>query len=70
MNQMIACIVNERLTEIAERTGIIEQDRGGFRQGKSTNINNCQLSQLYGLYGLTLQAQRLKKKFHGPGAYL
>ena len=61
MNQMIACIVNERLTEIAERAGIIEQDQGGFRQGQRTDIHNCQL---YGLlYGLSLEAQRLKKRF-------
>ena len=50
-------IVNERLTEMVENAHILSQAQGGFRQNKSTDINGCKL------YGLTNEAQRLKKLF-------
>ncbi len=56
-NQIIAYIVNERLTEMVENDHILSQAQGGFRQNKSTDINECKL------YGITNEAQRLKKRF-------
>ena len=56
-NQLIAYVINERLTEMVEHTGILTQAQGGFRRNKSTDINACKL------YGLTKAAQRLKKRF-------
>jgi hypothetical protein len=57
MNQLLAYIVNERLTEMVEHERILTQAQGGFRQNKSTDINACKL------YGLTREAQRLKSRF-------
>ncbi len=57
INQLVAYIVNERLTELVERDGILTQAQGGFRQDKSTNINVCKL------YSLTKEVQRLKRRF-------
>ena len=37
--------------------GILTQAQGGFRQNKSTDINDCKL------YGLTKEVQRLKQRF-------
>jgi hypothetical protein len=56
-NQLIAYIVNERLTEMVEHAHILSQAQGGFRQNKSTDFNG------YKLYGITNEAQRLKKRF-------
>ena len=56
-NQLIAYVINERLTEMVEHAGILTQAQGGFRQNKSTDINACKL------YGLTKTAQRLKQRF-------
>ena len=56
-NQLIAYVINERLTEMVEHMGILTQAQGGFRQNKSTDINACKL------YGLTKEAQRLKQRF-------
>ena len=38
-NQIIAYVINERLTEMVEHAGILTQDQEGFRQNKSTDIN-------------------------------
>jgi hypothetical protein len=57
MNQLVAYIINERLTELVERGRILTQAQGGFRQDKSTDINVCKL------YSLTKEAQRLKRRF-------
>jgi ribonuclease HI len=57
MNQLLAYIINERLTEMVEHERILTQAQGGFRQNKSTDINACKL------YGLTREAQRLKSRF-------
>ncbi len=57
MNQLLAYIINERLTELVEHERILTQAQGGFRQNKSTDINVCKL------YGLTREAQRLKSRF-------
>jgi hypothetical protein len=46
-NQLIAYVINERLTEMVEHMDILTQVQGGFRQNKSTDINVCKL------YGLT-----------------
>ncbi len=54
-NQLIAYVINERLTEMVEHMGILTQAQGGFRQNKSTDINDCKL------YGLTKEAQRRKQ---------
>jgi len=35
MNQLVAYIINERLTELVERGGILTQAQGGFRQTKA-----------------------------------
>ena len=56
-NQIIAYIVNERHTEMVENAHILSQAQGGFRQNESTDINGCKL------YGITNEAQRLKKRF-------
>jgi hypothetical protein len=56
-NQLIAYIVNERLTEMVENAHILSQAQGGFHQNKSTGIHGCKL------YGITNEAQRLKKRF-------
>jgi hypothetical protein len=56
-NQLIAYVINERLTEMVEYMGILTQTQGGFRQNKSTDINVCKL------YGLIKEAQRLKQCF-------
>ncbi len=56
-NQIIAYIVNERLTEMVENAHILSQAQVGFRQNKSTDING------YKLYGTTNETQRLKKRF-------
>jgi hypothetical protein len=56
-NQLVAYIINERLTEMVENAHILSQAQGGFRQNKSTDINGCKL------YGITNEAQRLKKRF-------
>jgi len=42
-NQLIAYIVNERLTEMVENAHILSQAQGAFRQNKSTDINGCKL---------------------------
>ena len=47
-NQLIAYVINERLKEMVEYTGILTQDQGGFRQNKSTDINDCKLHGLTG----------------------
>jgi len=39
MDQLLAYILNERLTELVEHEGILAQAQGGFRQDKSTDIN-------------------------------
>ena len=39
MNQLVAYIVNERLTELVEQGRLLTQAQGGFRQDKSTDIN-------------------------------
>ena len=39
MDELLAYILNERLTELVEHEGILEQAQGGFRQDKSTDIN-------------------------------
>ena len=57
MNQRLAYIINERLMELVEHEGILTQAQGGFLQDKSTDINACKL------YGLTREAQRLKRRF-------
>ena len=57
MNQLVAYVVNERLTELVEHGRILTQAQGGFRQDKSTDINACKL------YSITREAQRLKKHF-------
>jgi hypothetical protein len=57
MNQLLAYIINERLMELVEHERILTQAQGGFRQDKSTDINACKL------YGLTREAQRLKRRF-------
>ena len=57
MNQLVAYIVNERLTELVEQGRLLTQDQGGFRQDKSIDINSCKL------YGITTQTQRLKEHF-------
>ena len=57
MNQLVAYVVNERLTELVEHGGILTQAQGRFCQDKSTDINACKL------YGLTKEAQRLKQRF-------
>ncbi len=56
-NQLIAYIVNERLTEMVENAHILSQTQDGFRQSKSTDINGCKL------YVITNEDQRLKKRF-------
>ena len=56
-NQLIAYVINERLTEMEEHMGILTEAKGDFRQNKSTDINACQL------YGLTKEAQRLNQRF-------
>ncbi len=56
MNQLLVYIVNERLTEMVEDERILTQAQGGFRQNKSTDINERKL------YGLTREAQRLKSR--------
>ena len=56
-NQLIAYVINERLTEMVEHTDILTQAQGGFRQNKSTDINTCKL------YGLTKAAQCPKQWF-------
>jgi hypothetical protein len=56
-NQLIAYVINERLTEMVEHMGILTQAQGGFRQNMSTDINSCKL------YGLTKEAQRRKQRF-------
>ena len=57
MNQLVAYVVNERLTELVEQGRLLTQTQGGFRQDKSTDINTCKL------YGITTEVQRLKKRF-------
>ncbi len=57
MNQLVAYVVNERLTELVEHGRILTQAQGGFRQDKSTDINACKL------YSITREAQRLKNRF-------
>ena len=42
-NQLLAYVINERLTEMVENAGILTQAQGGFRQNKSTDINVCKL---------------------------
>jgi hypothetical protein len=42
-NQLIAYVINEHLTEMVEHGGILKQAQGGFRQNKSTDINDCKL---------------------------
>ena len=42
-NQLIAYVINERLMEMVEHTDILTQVQGGFRQNKSTDINDCKL---------------------------
>ncbi len=42
---------------MVEHVGILTQTQGGFRQNKSTDINDCKL------YGLTKEAQRRKQRF-------
>ena len=39
MNQLVAYVVNERLTELVEQGRLLTQAQGGFRQDKSTDIN-------------------------------
>ena len=51
-NQLIAYVINERLTEMVDHTGILTQTQGGFRQNKYTVIND------YKLYDVTKTAQR------------
>ena len=43
MNQLLAYIINERLTELVEHERILTQAQVGFRQNKSTDINACKL---------------------------
>ena len=57
LNQLIAYVVNERLTELVEHGKILTQTQGVFRQDKSTDINVCKL------YGITKESQRLKRRF-------
>jgi hypothetical protein len=57
MNQLLAYIINERLMELVEYERILTQAQGGFRQDKSTDINDCKL------YDLTREAQWLKRRF-------
>ena len=57
MNQLVAYIVNERLTELVEHGKILTQAQGGFRQDRSTDMNVCKL------YSITKEAQRLRKRF-------
>jgi hypothetical protein len=42
-NQLIAYVLNERLTEMVENAHILSQAQGGFRQNKSTDVNGCKL---------------------------
>jgi hypothetical protein len=56
-NQLIAYVINERLTEMVEHMGILTQAQGGFRQNKSTDINACKL------YSLAKETQRRKQRF-------
>ncbi len=56
-NQLIAYVINERLTEMVEHMGILTLAQGGFHQNKSTDINSCKL------YGLTKEAHRRKQRF-------
>jgi hypothetical protein len=57
MNQLLAYIINDRLMELVEHERLLTQTQGGFRQDKSTDINDCKL------YDLTREAQRLKRRF-------
>jgi hypothetical protein len=42
-NQLIVYVINELLTEMVEHADILTQAQGGFRQNKSTDINDCKL---------------------------
>ena len=53
-------VINERLMEMVEHTGILTQTQGGFHQNKNTDINVCKL---YGLTKtVTTSFLKLKKK--------
>jgi hypothetical protein len=56
-NQLIAYVINERLTEMVEHMVILMQAQGGFRQNKSTDINSCKL------YGLTKETHHRNQRF-------
>jgi len=56
-NQLITYVVNERLTEMVENAHILSQEQGDYHQNKYMDINGCKL------YGITNEAQRLKKRF-------
>ena len=47
MNQLVAYVVNERLTVLVEQGRLLTQAQGRFRQDKITDINACKL------YGIT-----------------
>ena len=56
-NQLIAHVINSRLRNIVERAGILEAGQGGYRQGRSTDVNMRKIE------SITKEAQRSKKRF-------
>ena len=57
INQLISHVINHRLQNIVERAGILEAGQGGYRRGRSTDVNMRKIEQI------TMAAQRSKSRF-------
>jgi len=57
-DQLLICIINERLKRIVEQTNVLEPGQGGGRQGRSVNIN------MQNMHFVTYEAHRQGKRVY------